>query len=70
MKYEIIKKKQYQTSIFGISLFCGEKVEIIGEQTVKTEDNNVLDQYIYNIVGYTPANGMPFIALKDNITLV
>ena len=45
---------------------AADLVEIIGEQVIEYE-GRVLDQYLYNIVGYTPKNGKPFMALKSNI---
>lgn len=47
----------------------GNFVEVIGEQVVEDE-GKTYDQYIYNIVGYTPKNGKPFVALKSNIILL
>lgn len=66
---ELIKEKTYETPIKGISIVSGNLVEIIGEQTV-VMDGKILEQFIYNIVGYEPKNGKPFISLKDNIILV
>ena len=66
---ELIKEETYETPIRGISIVGGNLVEIIGEQTV-VMDGKILEQFIYNIVGYEPKNGKPFISLKDNIILV
>lgn len=64
-----MEKKVYEKPINGISMFSGELVEIIGEQTVVI-DGEIKEQFIYNIVGYEPKNGKPFISLKDNIILI
>ena len=52
-----------------ISIVSDNLVEIIGEQTVVI-DGEIEEQFIYNIVGYEPKNGKPFISLKDNIILI
>lgn len=59
----------YQVSKHGYSIFGGEPVLIIGERSVNRE-GDILEQYIYNIVGYEAKNGKPFIALKPNIAVV
>lgn len=63
----IIREKYYDKPIEGGSI-TGNLVEVIGEQ-LAVIDGKVYDQYIYNIVGYTPKNGKPFAALKANIIL-
>jgi len=63
----IIKEKYYDKPIEGGSI-TGNLVEVIGEQLM-LKDGKIYDQYIYNIVGYTPKNGKPFAALKANIIL-
>lgn len=63
----IIREKYYDKPIEGGSV-TGNLVEVIGEQLM-LKDGRVYDQYIYNIVGYTPKNGKPFAALKANIIL-
>lgn len=60
MYYQIPKK--------GFSLFGGEPVLILGERTIN-RDGKIIQQYIYNIVGYEAKNGKPFVALKDNISV-
>ena len=65
---EILNEKKYDKAISGISV-TGNLVEIIGERTVRIEDGRIIEQYVYNIVGYTAKNGKPFAALKSNIIL-
>ena len=65
----VIEKETYEKPINGISIVSDNLVEIIGEQTV-VMDGKILEQFIYNIVGYEPKNGKPFISLKDNIVLI
>lgn len=65
---KILNERMYENKVNGASVM-GSQVEVIGERTIKTEDGRVLEQYIYNIVGYTPKNGKPFVALKANIFL-
>jgi hypothetical protein len=68
MGYTVLEKKMYEEARYAISV-AGELVEVIGEQKMEVEDDRVIEQYIYNIVGYTPKNGKPFVALKANIFL-
>lgn len=67
---KLISTGSYIESKKGISLFSDNEVEIIGEQTVELESGKIVEQYLYNIVGYTPANGKPFVSLKANIILI
>ena len=69
MEILVIKKEVYEKPINGISILSDNLVEIIGEQTVEM-DGEILEQFIYNIVGYESKNGKPFISLKDNIILI
>ena len=62
---KILSETMYDTPKQGGS-FTGNLVEIIGERTVN-RCGKILEQYLYNIVGYTPKNGLPFVALKSNI---
>lgn len=64
----IIERKMYDKSMQDGSFMSGNVVEIIGEQTIE-EDGEVYEQYLYNIVGYTPKNGKPFVALKSNLVI-
>lgn len=57
--YELVEKK-YEKPINGYTVM-GDMVEIIGEALDKANGN---EYYYYNIVGYTPENGKPFVALK------
>jgi hypothetical protein len=59
----------YDNPLDGISIAFGDKVKVIGEQTVEHE-GRTLEQYLYHIVGYTAENGKPFVSLKANIRLV
>lgn len=65
---KVIRKKMYEEPLTGGSI-TGNLVEVIGEREVLHE-GKVLEQYIYNIEGYTPKNGKPFVALKDNIIIL
>jgi hypothetical protein len=67
---KLISTGSYTKSKKGISLFSDNEIEIIGEQTVELENGKVIEQYLYNIVGYTPENGKPFVSLKANIVLI
>lgn len=62
----VLEKKMYEQPLQGGSI-TGNEVEIIGEQTVQLDDGRVLEQYIYNIVGFNPENEKPFVSLKANI---
>jgi hypothetical protein len=66
MNYTLLEKKMYTEPVQGGSM-TGNLVEVIGEQKIQLEDGRVIEQYIYNIMGYTPENGKPFVALKANI---
>lgn len=48
----------------------GDFAEIVGEQTVQLEDGRIIEQYIYNLEHYKPENGLPFVAMKCNLTLI
>ena len=60
--YELVEKK-YEKPINGYTVM-GDMVEIIGEAIDKA---NGKEYYYYNIVGYPPENGKPFVALKCNV---
>lgn len=62
----ILNEKTYDEAIMGGSI-TGSLVEVIGERTVELDDGRIIEQYLYNIVGYTPENNLPFAALKANI---
>jgi hypothetical protein len=66
---KVLRTREYSIKHYGLSMFSGERVLIQGEQTVELEDGRVIEQYLYDIVGHTPANGKPFAALKANIVL-
>lgn len=65
----VLNQKMYDASKMAGSI-TGNLVEVIGEQTVKTDSGETLEQFLYNIHGYTPENGKPFAALKSNIFLL
>lgn len=69
MNYTVVWKKDFEESIQGVSMFSGDLIEVVGEQLVKLEDGRLLEQYLYNIVGYTAENGKQFASLKANISL-
>lgn len=62
----VFDRKMYSKSIQAGSIM-GDLVEIIGEQKMELEDGRIIEQYLYNIVGYIPKNGKPFVSLKANI---
>lgn len=64
----VLNTMKYDTPKQGCS-FTGNLVEVIGEQTVQLEDGRIVEQFIYNIVGYDAENGKPFLSLKANIML-
>lgn len=69
---EFIKEDgmMYTIAKDGVSLFNGQRVEVIGEQLLREKGTeNWLNQYLYNIVGYTPENGKPFASIKENIMI-
>lgn len=61
--------KMYEAPRMAGSI-TGNLVEVIGEQTIETDSGEVLEQFLYNILGYTPENGKPFAALKANIIML
>lgn len=61
-----ISYTKYDEPKSGISI-TGSKVSIIGERVVMLGDGRIVDQYVYNIDGYTAKNGKPFASLKANI---
>ncbi len=65
---KIIEKNFYTEYKYGVSIFSGERVCILGTQTMKT-DGKIYEQYIYNICNRATENGKPFVALKSNIVL-
>lgn len=62
----VLSKNMYKIAKQGGSL-TGNLVSIIGEQTIELTDGRIVEQFLYNIEGYTPENGLPFAALKANI---
>lgn len=64
---KILSEEMYDEPIKGGSI-TGNFVEVIGERVVN-RFGKILEQYLYNIEGYTPKNGLPFVALKSNIYL-
>jgi hypothetical protein len=68
-EFNVLSSQLYSVSKYGVSMFGGEKVCIVAEQTVKTEDGRIVEHYLYNIVGHAPKNGQLFVSLKSNIIL-
>lgn len=68
MNYSILSQQYYDAPLKAGSIIGG-LVEIIGEQKVLFSDGSIVEQYIYNIVNYTPVNNKPFVALKSNLFL-
>lgn len=66
---KVLSEVTYKTTARGMSLFSDQFIEIIGERTIELEDGRVIEQFLYNIEGYTPENGKPFASLKANIVL-
>jgi hypothetical protein len=64
---KILSKELYDVVKYGFSMFSGDKVCIVGEQTVELEDGRIIEQFLYNIIGYAPKNGNLFVSLKANI---
>lgn len=68
--YKVLEETMYDVEVEGVSMFSGDLVKVIGECTIELEDGKVLEQYLYNIVGYTAKNGKPFMGLKNNISIL
>ena len=68
--FKILERSMYEKALSGYTTTWGDKVEIIGEQLVEYDEGEIIRQYIYNIVGYIPENGKPFIARDCNIIVV
>lgn len=66
---KILSSEIYLEMKTGISMFSMDKVLIIGEQTMELEDGRIVEQFIYNIIGYKAENGKPFVSLKSNIII-
>lgn len=64
-----INVKMFNESVEAVSIMGGP-VLIVGEQQMELEDGRVVDQYLYDVVGYTPENGKHFASLKDNISVI
>ena len=65
----VFDRKFYKEAIQAGSIL-GDLVEVIGEQKMELEDGRIIEQYLYNKVGYTPSNGKPFVSHKANIFLL
>lgn len=65
----VFDRKFYKEAVQAGSIM-GDLVEVIGEQKMELEDGRIIEQFLYNIVGYTPANGKPFVSLKANLFLL
>lgn len=64
----IVEKRIYAEPIMGATI-NGDLARIIGEQVMEI-DGEMYDQYIYNIEGFTPEDGLPFISLKAYLYLL
>lgn len=69
-EYKVLKTFNYDEPEKGISVAAGNMVTITGEQKVQLEDGRIIEQYVYDIDGYTAKNGKQFAALKANIMLI
>ena len=70
MEYVVLNKFLYERNLKGISICSGCEGEVIGEELIEFEDKDTpVEVYIYNIIGYEPKNGKPFIARKENIKI-
>lgn len=58
-------EKTYEKPVKAVTV-TGDLINVIGEATIEHDGKN-LDIYIYNIVDYTPQNGKPFMARKENV---
>lgn len=65
----VLERNYFKEPKKGISIVGDELITIIGEQIAEYE-GVIYDQYIYNIDGYKPANGKPFVSMKANIVLL
>jgi hypothetical protein len=64
----VVVAVQYAEPETGFSIASDNWVSVIGEQLhLRESDGMWIEQYVYNIDGYTPENGKPFAALKANI---
>lgn len=63
MNYEALVNKYYKKDYDGYSVM-GDAVRIVGEAIDIASGN---EYYLYDILGYTPVNGQPFVGLKENI---
>lgn len=64
-EYDVV---MYDTLVRGSSV-TGNEVEVIGECKLQLTDGKVIEQYLYNIIGYEAKNGKPFSSHKGNIIL-
>lgn len=68
-EFNVLSSQVYSVAKYGVSMFGGDQVCIVAEQTVKTDDGRIVEQYLYNIIGHAPKNGQLFVSLKSNIVL-
>jgi hypothetical protein len=66
---KVLSKVEYTEKPYGVSAFSMGRVHVLGEQTVQLADGRVVEQHLYDIVGYEAKNGKAFAALKSNIIL-
>jgi hypothetical protein len=69
MNYKVLEKVDYDKPLKGVSMFSGDRVTIIGEEKVQTDEGKILDWYVYHIDHYEAKNGKPFVSIKANIVV-
>ena len=68
--FTLLNEFRYKKSYRAGSV-TGNEVDIIGEAVYRNgADGKLYDCYLYNIVGYTPQNGKPFVSRKENIYIL
>ena len=68
--FTLLNEFRYKKSYRAGSV-TGNEVDIIGEAVYRNgADGKLYDCYLYNIVGYTPKNGKPFVSRKENIYIL
>ena len=68
--YTVLSEREFEKPMKGASIISGNLVEVTGEKTVRFDDGEEREFYMYNIIGYRAKNGKPFAALKDNIVIM
>ena len=65
---KVLSTKMYDMPKRGYTVLWCEPVEIIGERVIE-DDGKQYNCYLYNKLDYRPENGLPFIAVKNNIVV-